>query len=532
MGATRFRLKKHMLVLMVGLAVAMLGMAACAEEEPAPAPSPAAEQAAAVPSPAPEVAKYGGTLKVTTFGTHTTLDPPFQVTQSDIIVTQHTYDNLVMVQPDMSLKPMLATSWEPNDDLTSYTFHLRQGVKFHHGKDFKAEDVVSTFNRLLDPELDSPARSSLEVIKEMVILNDHTVRFDLDAPNAFFPESLSLYQGRIVPSDIDAERLALEEFGTGPFTISEHVPGERTVMVRNPDYWDEGLPYLDGITVVTILEAATRAEALKSGDVDLIFFMEDKSAGDLEAHAETTVLETASPTYLGLAMDMTVEPFDNELVRRAIQAATDREAIRQSALLGKGSIAHDHPIAPNDPHFASQHVPPAYDTGLAKSLLEQAGYPDGIDLTLVTSPAGAPMVELAVAMKEKAAPAGIRIDIREVPEEDFWSKVWMQEPFTTMWWNGRPPDAALSVTTLSDASWNEARYKNPTLDDLVVKARGQADLEDRKATYAEIQRILIDDVPRILAVFKPNLMGARADVRGIEVHPLTWPIFHGGWLAR
>jgi peptide/nickel transport system substrate-binding protein len=115
-------------------------------------------------------------------------------------------------------------------------------------------------------------------------------------------------------------------------------------------------------------------------------------------------------------MDTTVEPFDNVLVRKAIQAATDREAIRQSALLGKGSIAHDHPIPPNDPHFASQHVPPAYDTGLAKSLLEQAGYPNGIDLTLVTSPAGAPMVEMAVAMKERAKPAGIRIDIREVPE--------------------------------------------------------------------------------------------------------------------
>ena len=156
------------------------------------------------------------------------------MTQSDIIVTQHTYDNLVMIQPDLSLKPMLATSWEPNDDLTSYTFRLRKGVKFHHGKVFKAEDVVSTFQRLLDPELDSPARSSLSVIVDMVILDDYTVRFDLDAPNAFFVEALSLYQGRIVPSDIDPARLALEEFGTGAFTISEHLPGERTVMVRNP----------------------------------------------------------------------------------------------------------------------------------------------------------------------------------------------------------------------------------------------------------------------------------------------------------
>ncbi len=522
MKAIGSRIKKSMLMVMMGLAVAMLSIAACG----------GANEATDESGAAGVDVKRGGVLKVTSFGTHTTLDPPFQVTQPDIIVTMHTYDNLVQIMPDMTLKPMLATSWEPNVDLTSYTFHLRKGVKFHHGKEFKAEDVVSTFNRLLDPELDSPARSSLAVITEMVILDDHTVRFDLDAPNAFFPESLSLYQGRIVPSDIDTVRLALEEFGTGAFMITEHRPGERTVMVRNPDYWDKGLPYLDGITYLTIPEAATRAEALKSGDVDFILAIEDKIALTLEANPESTVLETASPTYLGLYMNITVEPFDNVLLRKAIQAATDREAIRQSALLGKGSIANDHPIAPNDPHFASQHAPPAYDIELAKSLLVQAGYPDGIDLTLVTSPAGAPMVEFAVAMKERAAPAGIRINIKEVPEEDFWSKVWLVEPFATMWWNGRPPDAALSVVYLSDASWNESQYKNPTLDALVKKARGEMDLADRQATYAEIQRILIEDAPRIVAVFTPVLNGARTDVQGIEAHPLNWPIFHRGWLAR
>ena len=509
MRAIRSRTNKFLFMLMVVVAVAMLAIAACGGGDET----------------------SGGILKVTSFGTHTTLDPPFQVTQPDVIITIHTYDNLVQIQPDMSIKPMLATSWTPNDDLTSYTFKLREGVKFHHGKDFKAEDVVATFERLLDPDLDSPARSSLLVIQDIVIIDDHTIRFDLDAPNAFFPESLSLYQGRIVPSDIDPARFALEEFGTGAFMIEEHLPGERTVMVRNPDYWDEGLPLLDGITYLTITEASTRAEALKNGDVDLILGLEETVANSVEDHAETTVLETASPTYLGLYMNMEVEPFDNVLVRKAIQAVTDREAIRQSALLGKGSIAYDHPIAPTDPHFASQYEPPAYNVDLAKSLLEQAGYPEGIDLTLHTSPAGANMVEVAVVMKESAARAGIRINIIEVPEEDFWSKVWMAEPFATMWWNGRPPDAALSVTTLSDAAWNEANYQNSTLDALVKRARGEG-LEDRQATYGEVQRILIDDVPRIIAVFKPNLIGVRTNVRGIEAHPLNWPIFHKGWIAE
>ena len=478
-----------------------------------------------------EKSKYGGSLVVTLFADFFTLDPPLQINSAEIIVTQATYDNLVMIQPDLSLKPMLATSWEVSDDLASYTFKLRQGVKFHHGKDFKAEDVVSTFTRLVDPELDSPARTTFNVIKEMVILDDYTVRFDLIAPNAFFTESLSVYQARIVPSDVDPARLILEEFGTGPFMITHHIPGEQTVMTRNPDYWEKGRPYLDEVTVRLIPEPATRAEALKSGDVDIIFLLEPQSASGIDAHPDTKVLETASSSTLGLYMDTSVEPFDDVLVRKAIQAATDREAINQAALLGRGVIGNDHPIPPNDPHFASQYVPPDYDPDLARSLLEQAGYPDGIDITLHTSPAGAPLVEMAVAFKESAALAGIRVDIQRVSEDLFWTAVWMAEPFATVFWNGRPPDQILSICYASDANWNESNYSNPTVDQLIVQARGQS-LEERKVTYGEIQRILVDEVPRTVVAFQPILFGVRTDVRGVQSHPMSWLILNDAWLDR
>ena len=185
--------------------------------------------------------KYGGTLTTTMVVVdNRTLDPlNHGPSVTDIAITQATYDNLLMIQPDLSVKPELATSWEANGDLTSYTFHLRQGVKFHHGKGFRAEDVLFTFNQLLDPALGSPARPTYSTtIADIVAIDDYTVRFDLVGPNAFFPDSLSIFQARIVPSDVDVGRLAAEEFGTGPFMIAEHLPGERTKMVRNPDYWD------------------------------------------------------------------------------------------------------------------------------------------------------------------------------------------------------------------------------------------------------------------------------------------------------
>ncbi len=516
MKLTRIRLFRAACLLAVAMTALALA-AACGDDEPT---SGSGE------------GKYGGTLKATLFADNTTLDPIYTTSTTDIFITINTYDNLVLIQPDLSLKPMLATSWAANADLTSWTFELREGVKFHHGKDFKAEDVVHSFNRMLDPVLDSPVRPTMEIIDEITVIDDYTVRFDLVSPSAFFADTLSEYQARMTPSDIDPERMVLEEFGTGPFKIKEHLPGERTVLVKNEDYWEEGRPYLDEVQLLLIPEPETRAEALKSGDVDMIFLMQHQSAPGVEANEGTTVLQTATAGYLNLAMDIRVPPFDNKLVRKAIQAATDRELIRQAALLGNGSIAYDHPIPPNDPHFSSECAPPDYDIELAKSLLAEAGHPDGIDITLHTSTAGTGMVEMAVAFQEGAAAAGINVDIQQRPEDAYWADVWLQEAFVTVFWNGRPPDLALSIVYLSDASWNESKYMNPEFDALVAQARGQAELADRQETYGKIQCILVDDVPRIIPVFQPSINGVRDDVRGGEPHPRNWQPVSEIWLDR
>ena len=388
--------------------------AAMAAEEAAAAEAAeaAAAQAAELAAARAGAPKYGGTLRVAAIADSFTLDPALFWSVADIVIHQSLYDNLLMIQPDLSVKPELATSWEANDDNSSYTFQLRRGVKFHHGKDFKAEDVLFSFNRLLDPVVDSGGRTLFRDIEDIVALDDYTVRFDLEGPNAFFVEYLSMEIARILPADVDSERLVLEEFGTGPFILEEHLPGERTTMVRNPDYWEEGKPYLDEIVILLLAEAATRAEALKSGDVDIAYHLEPLSTPGIEAHPDTEVLVAPPTTAIVLEMDNSRPPFDNILVRKAMQAATDRETIGQAALLGLGSLGYDHSIPPDDPLFASQYAPPAYDPDFARSLLEQAGYPDGLDITLHTGDIGPGMIEMAVAYKESAAPAGIRVEVQ------------------------------------------------------------------------------------------------------------------------
>ena len=500
--------------------IALLAWGCSGSEQAAPGPGQTLTPTGA-PSPDSVQPKRGGTLRVAVVKAHSIFDPHIVNDNPDIQLTRQAYDNLILRDPDdLSLIPMLAKSWEANDDLTQFTFQLRSGVKFHHGKEFTAEDVVYSFERLLDPDVGSPIAATLDFVSNVVAVDDLTVRFELDSPNSYLPGSVALYHARIIPSDIDPERLANEEFGTGPFILKEHVVGERIVMVRNPDYWWEGYPYLDQVIFFYIPTPETRAEALKSGAVDVIFDLNASSVTALEAHPETRVSESASASYLNLAMDMRVEPFDDILVRKALQAATNREAILQAAQFGKGSIAYDHPIPASDPHFweGSQEAVPPYDVERAKALLEEAGYPDGLDLTLHTSTSGGTMVEMAVAFKESAAPAGIRVKIQREPEDEFWSDVWMVKPFNTVWWDGRTPDEAFSVVYKSDAIWNESRYSNPRVDELIVNARGQADLADRRESYGEIQRILIDEVPRIIPVFRPIFQGLRHNVRGCEAN--------------
>ena len=141
------------------------------------------------------------------------------------------------------------------------------------------------------------------------------------------------------------------------------------------------------------------------------------------------------------------------------------------------------------------------------------------------------MIELAVAYKESAAPAGIRVDVERVSPDGFWDNVWNTEAFTVVYWYCRIPDQALMVQTHSDSSWNAPRYSNLRVDELIVKARAQ-DLEGQKESYGEIQRLMIDEVPQLVVAFQPWMYGVRTDVRGIEPHPLGWPYFQDGWLDR
>jgi len=524
-----------------GLLALLLTFGACSgDQDTASETTTTAEVSVAETAPAETVSsKRGGTLKVGMLSDHVGFDPPVLLGMPDIYTIIHTNDVLVFRNADLTLRPALAESWTFNEDASSWTFRLRKGVHFNsyengaivQGKEFTAEDVIFSINRMY--EMESPTVSTIAPEKpEMVALDDHIVRFNFKAPNATLLEGLVKYQSHISPSNVDPDTFSTNPVGTGAYILTEHIVGERTSFVRNPDYWREGLPYPDDMIFVFLPSPEARAEALKAGTIDMVADLEATSIPGLQAHDETAVQVAPSGGYMNIAMIVTEPPFDNKLVRKAVQAATDRNAVLQGAQFGLGSVAYDHPVTPTDPRFNPNCKPPEYDPDLAKSLLEQAGYPDGIDLTLYTSTAGASMVEMATVLKESFKPAGINLEIVVMPEDGYWAEGWMVKPFTTVWWGGRPPYEAFNVVYRGGGSWNETFYNNPTVDALLDEAKGAASLEDQIRIFGELQCIAVEDAHRIIPVFRPVPLGIRNDVEGTAPMWDATVSVHEVWLDR
>ena len=234
-------------------------------------------------------------------------------------------------------------------------------------------------------------------------------------------------------------------------------------------------------------------------------------------------------------MDNTVPPFDSKLVRQAFQAVLNREAFNQNVLLGLGVPAYDHPVWPGDPHFYPGIALPLSDPVLARSLLAEAGYPEGIDVTLYAKGSwrGVDFIDLAVAFRRGAEHAGIRVDID--PGVTYWP-VFRDDAFEVVpglsW-----PNAELAVSHgyLRDTPslWKpHHKYGNPAVDAGIRRARGEGQ-EQRKATYRWIQQTLNQDVPQLVIAFLPKIFGAGPDVRDLELHPVRDAVvFRDVWLER
>lgn len=489
------------------LLTVLLVLAACA---PATAPSESA-----APAEAPAAAAGQGVMRVGVQPIVQT-DPALISSDSEVLVANLAYDYLVDIDGENNIVPRLATDWSTSDDGLTWTFNLAEGVKFHDGSDFTAADVVWTFDRLRDPENGFATASLYGAIESIEATGDLAVTFTLSKTNPFLLYDLSdnhalvMKAGTEDPTDFN---------GTGPFEVTSYSPEDRLTLEANPDYFVEGQPKLAGIEIIFFNDQTAAFDALRGGQIDLAWTMPASLFESLQNEPGVVALQTPTNGFDVIRFRSDRPPGNDPRVIQALKLATDREALFQLVAQGYGAVGRDSPIGPLYTKYYTEETPiPARDPAAAKALLAEAGYPDGLDLTLHVPDTGS-RPALAAALKDQWAEAGINVELSIEPQSIYYGEDgWLEVDFGITGWGSRPyPQFYLDVMLVTGAKWNESRYSNPEFDRLAEIAGTTLDEQERIDAYHEIQRILIQEGPIIIPYFGPQF-GATSDrVQGFEL---------------
>ena len=405
-------------------------------------------------------------------------------------VTEKTMNRLL--RPDASgvPSPDLAVSWSASDDASVWTFKLREGVKFHDGSDFDSGDVVDLLMRIKDPELASPVASVLKVMDKVEAVDPLTVKITLSAPHADFPLLLMDYRIRMTPEG-SGDTIGKTGIGTGPFILLTLDAEGTTILKANPDYW-EGPPGIKTVEIISIPDSQARVQALLSGQIDMLRHISGQEKALFEDNPKFKLQSVATGDWRTIAFRTDTKPFTDARVRKALRIAADRQAIIDLVLgPGGGVVACDNPVWSGDQYHAPFDCPQQIDE--AKRLLAEAGYPDGIEIDVITSDLRALWIDMVQVYQQQVAQAGITVNLVKAPADGYWSEVWMKLPAVTSSWGQRPADQILNEAYRGGASWNETFWNQPEFDEKLDQARHELDFDKRKDLYYDLQRLLYEE---------------------------------------
>jgi peptide/nickel transport system substrate-binding protein len=505
-------------------------MAACgAPATPAPTAAPAATQPpaaseapASVATTAPEAARC---LKVglsMASGEANSLDTINVPASEQAVMLNMVYQQLMDLDSDFQVHPQLADSWEPNQDATEWTFHLHQGVMFTDGHELTAKDVVWTYKRLIDPSVGSEAAATLAFLKPegIVAADKYTVKFLTDKPVPELPVLITTKNTWIVPDGSTSETLKLHGSGTGPFIPVDFAPVQQPhKFIKNPNYWEAGLPKSDCVEFYVIQEPTTRVASIKAGEVDIVEAVDFSTIPTLQGDPNIKLMETPASQSLTLSFWVDTAPFNDIRVNKALKMLVDREAILKTALLGFGTIGDDNPIPPTSA-FAWRSTVPPRDVEGAKKLLAEAGYSAAkpLKLDFYTADSFPGMLAMAQLFKEQAAEAGVIVNVITGEPASYWDEVWMKQPFAASSWLMRAPGEGLAIAYRSNSAYNETHWFRPDYDALLDKANTTVDPTARVALYKQAEQMLTEEGGVIIPVFMHMVAAMRTNCTGYERH--------------
>jgi len=505
--------------------------------------------------------RSGGTMIVTFKDDISTLDPAIGYDWQNWSIIKSIADGLMDYEPGTTkLVPHLAESYTISPDGRTYTFRLRRGVRFHNGREVVASDVKYTLERVLNPKTQSPGAGFYTGISGSKAFADgkateltgvkvgdrYTVSITLDKPNAAFLHIMALNFAHVVPRE-EVARLGADfghkPVGTGAFKVKEWVLGQRLVLVRNPDYFVKGRPYLDQIVFQVGVEPNVAFLKLQRGEVDILGdgipsadFL--KVMADPRLRKLVAVGDQLQTGYV--TINTQVKPFTDVRVRRALNMAIDKSRIVR--IINNRATPANQILPPLMPGYDRNTTGYPFDRAQAKKLLAEAGYPNGFSTVLYANNTD-PNPRIAQAIQQDLAEIGVKVELKTLAQSTVIEAGGTKGQAPLLWsggmaWIADYPDPndfywpILGCASLGPGTWNWAWYCNQRVERLVEQADAMVRADQasaRAAKFREIFRMIMDDAPWIPIFHEKRytMHSARmGGLPGLFVDPIHIPVHY------
>lgn len=472
---------------------------------------------------------HGGELVIGYNTDPSSFDPILGNAGSDHVLLYPIYDTLIRFDSNLQPQPGLAKSWEIEDD-TTIVLHLQEGVVFHDGTPFDAEAVKFNLERVNSEE---SRVSDLKNLEKVEVVDSHTVKLHLKQADSSIILALSDRTGMMVsPTAVEkyGQDYTHHPSGTGPFKLVSYERNNEIRYEAFEDYWEEGLPYLDKLTIKIMPDENTRINALKSGQIDLSFPMSPANLEALEKDPSLVVNSHPEVAYHKIYLNTTKPPFDNKKVRQALNYAIDREALVKAVTFGRAEPFYQ-PFPKgywaNDPSII---IP--YDPEKAKQLLQEAGV-ENVAFDMPYYPSGS-YERLAQAIRGQLEKVGIEVrllpmELTKGVSEYFQEK---RHPSYLSRWTGRPdPQQTVNLIFSSDGYYNTGGQSTEELEELLKQAASTYDQNERSKLYGEIARIgILEEAMHIPLLSEPGTAVMTKKVMGYQPNLLGKPVFSFLWI--
>jgi len=442
------------------------------------------------------------------------------------------FEGLMGFDKDMKMIPVLAESYEASDDAKEFTFKLKEGVKFHDGTPFNAEAVKINIDRLANPDNKLKRYSMFELVSETEAVDEYTFKVTLKEPFGAMLNNFAHPAARIIsPAALEkyGKDVAMNPVGTGPFKFAEWDQSDHLTVEKNPEYWEPSLPKIDGINFKPVPENGARVAMLQTGEADFIYPVPTEQIPVIDGKDGIVVENNPSIVARYMTMNTSKKPFDDVRVRQAINYAIDKEAFLKVVYRGYGSVMDS--IIPANLQFYSQQTPFQFDLEKAKELLKEAGYENGFETT-VWGANNSDAMKAMEFIQQQLAQVGIKVSVEPMESGTLSDKIWSVqdakdaevELYYGGWssstgdadWGIRPLLAGVSIPPVS---YNTSYYQNAEADELINAGLQTADMEKRKATYADLQKLVWEDAPWAYLVVDDTIAGKKNYLEGVYLLP-------------